>query len=84
VSRYRVISSWDDETRFGSFVTQSAMIKDAVSGHTYVEGAFRVVNAQGKPAKIGKGGTVPFYGESAWSDAERLAQDLALAEAYAR
>lgn len=77
------MSSWDDEARFGEFVTQSAMIKDTATGRTYVEGAFRVVK-NGKPVKTGKGGTVPFYGESAWCDAERLARDLALAEEYAR
>ena len=83
MSRYKVVGSWDDEVRFGEFVTQSADMKDTGTGRVYPQGAFRVVK-NGKPAKTGKGGTVPFYGESAWSAAERLAYDLATEERYAR
>lgn len=84
-SRYKVVGSWDSESRFGSFVVQSAQIEDVRTGRLYAEGAYRVVDSRsGKPAKVGKGGTVPFYGELAWADAERLANDLAVAEAYGR
>lgn len=65
---------------------QVADITDQTNGRVYSNGAYRVVkasNADGspipvaalKPIKAGKGGTVPFYGESAWSDAARLFHD---------
>ncbi len=83
-NRYEVVGPWDSEARHGSFVLQSAQIRDKVNGRLYAEGAYRVIDGRtGKPAKIGKGGTVPFYGESAWSDGERLLNDLAVAERYA-
>ena len=76
---------WCRDKQFGAFVVQSADIIDTQTGTVYREGAFRVVRiSDGKPAKTGKGGTVPFYGESAWCDAERLARDLDLAEQYSR
>lgn len=73
--------------RQGDFHVQSAEITDNVmSNRKYAEGAFRVVDAAKgmKPAKVGKGGTVPFFGETAWSDAERLARDLWSARQYSR
>lgn len=83
-NRYKVTGSWGHDKQIGSFVVQAADIMDMQNGQRYLEGAFRVVRvSDGKPAKVGKGGTVPFYGESAWSDAERLARDLAFAERYA-
>lgn len=86
MSRYKVTGPWEGVLKFGSLYVQSAQITDTKNGRTYEEGAFRVVDARKgmKPAKTGKGGTVPFYGETAWSDAERLARDLALEEQYAR
>lgn len=91
MSRYTVISPWRDTCdphevgRFDealgdyvvdTFVIQAADIKDTKSsmGTTYRQGAFRVLK-NGKPIVRGKGGTVPFYGELAWADAERLFND---------
>ena len=81
--RHKIVSPWTLSKSEGSFSIQVADIIDQRNGRTYVEGAHRVVDANLKPAKIGKGGTVPFIGESAWSDAERLLRDLALAERWA-
>ncbi len=82
-NRYEVTGPWSADARFGDFITQDAPIKDKLTGTLYPGGAFRVVDGRtGKPAKKGKGGTVPFYGETAWMDAERLANDLAMAEAF--
>lgn len=85
MSRYKVTSAWTPDSLFGNFLVQEADITDTLNGNVYTYGAKRVVDTRtGKPAKIGKGGTVPFYGECAWMDAERLAQDLAMKEAYGR
>jgi hypothetical protein len=82
--RYKVVGPWSSEARWGSFVSQSAQIQDTKTGTLYSEGAYRVIDSRtGKPAKKGKGGTVPFFGETAWNDADRLLADLATAEAYA-
>ncbi len=84
-NRYEIVSEWFDGLSQGSFTIQVADIRDTRGGHVYNEGAHRViVTATGKPAKVGKGGTVPFMGESAWCDAERLLGDLAVAERFAR
>lgn len=75
MSRYKVVSEWSmDSTYPEGIEVQSATIEDTKNGQQYREGAFRVLR-NGKPVKTGKGGTVPFYGESAWSAAERLAMD---------
>lgn len=88
MNRYKITGPWGGhpEMRQGDFHVQSAQITDTHGGHVYAEGAFRVVDAAKdmKPAKTGKGGTVPFYGESAWSDAQRLAGDLWTARRFAR
>lgn len=84
-NRYKVTSAWTSDSLFGSFLVQEADITDTRNGQVYTYGAKRVVDTRtGKPAVTGKGGTVPFYGECAWMDAERLAQDLATKEAYGR
>jgi hypothetical protein len=76
MSRYRVHSEWQGTSEgYGSFRVEVADALDTKTGTVYTDGAYRVVR-NGKPAKKGKGGTVPFYGETAWSDAERLASDL--------
>ena len=67
----------------GTCTVEVADLLDKVTGRTYVDGTQRVVDSHGKPVK-GKGGTSPFAGESAWSDAERLLRDLAFAERWAR
>lgn len=83
MSRYRVASQWRPDKRFGNFVVQRADATDTKTGATYQDGAMRVVDDRtGKPVKRGKGGTVPFYGEAAWMDAERLADDLATRERF--
>lgn len=91
MARYKVVPPWGGIKHEGSFYIQTADIIDTNSGRTYIEGAHRVVDsrkvdAKGnmKPAKVGKGGTVPFMGEMAWADAERLLRDLAFAERYSR
>lgn len=82
MSRYKLVSEWVDANEpedFGPYTVQEADIQDTKSstGYVYVAGAKRVVwKHNGKPAKVGKGGTVPYYGEFAWSDANRLARDL--------
>lgn len=79
--RYKVHSAWSDETTTGRFTVQAADALDTRTGHVYRDGAYRVVDTEtGKPAKRGKGGTVPFYGETAWNDSRRLAEDLVWAE----
>lgn len=77
MSRYEVIAPWEDVEQYGDFLVQNACIRDKQTGTEYCDGAYRVMSSRtGKPAKTGRGGTVPFYGESAWCDAERLARDL--------
>lgn len=83
MSRYKVTSGWSASSRFGRFTVETADTRDTKGGYEYSEGAYRVVDENGKPAKRGKGGTVPFYGELAWCDAERLARDLAFADRFA-
>lgn len=76
-SKYRKAtnSEWRTVETMGRFAKQVA---DATDGfRTYEDGAWRViVTATGKPAKAGKGGTVPFIGELAWAAADRLLDDL--------
>jgi len=85
VSRYKAVGPWHGESKAGSLYLQHADALDTVTGQTYREGAFRVVDARKdmKPAKTGKGGTVPFFGEMAWADGQRLLNDMALKERYA-
>ena len=83
-NRYSVSGSWTAGPSTTHFQVQEADTLDARTGETYRLGASRVIDRRtGKAAKVGKGGTVPFYGESAWSDAERLMRDLEFAEANA-
>lgn len=81
MARYKVHGSWTLDSTFGPFDVQSADVLDTRTGDVFREGAFRVT-LDGTPAKRGKGGTVPFFGETAWCYAERLASDLALADRY--
>lgn len=88
MARYKVNSQWSPALQnadvYAPFTIEEAHIVDTQTGQEYFYGARRVVDTRtGKPAKTGKGGTVPFFGESAWSDAERLASDLALKVRYA-
>lgn len=97
MSRYTIVSEWELDTYDNDPVVidgkvvavQSATLKDTQNGHEYRQGAYRVVVGQNgvmgsmKPIK-GKGGTVPFKGETAWSDAARLFGDTVLNLRYAR
>jgi hypothetical protein len=79
MSRYRVHTTpWSVvDSAFDPFLIEATDALDTKTGHVYSWGAYRVVDREtGKPVKRGKGGTVPFYGESAWSAAQRLADDL--------
>lgn len=97
MSRYVVVAPadstvvWGGVKHDGSFYLQAADLLDTQTNTVYRDGAYRVVDArkidaQGrmKPAVTGKGGTVPFKGEMAWADGERLLRDLANAERYGR
>lgn len=81
MSRYKVTSEWSGHQSASAgggqdvFQVESADIVDTKNGARYRDGAYRVTK-NGRPAIVGKGGTVPYYGESAWSDAERLFNDL--------
>lgn len=85
MSRYKVCSPWsvdptvrggeyDDDKGIHVVEVENADAQDTKTGDVYREGAFRVT-VDGKPVR-GKGGSTPFYGEMAWSDAQRLAYDL--------
>ena len=80
MSRYTVHAPWEREATFWPFAVEVAAMTDNVTGTVYRNGAYRVTDVRtDKPARRGKGGTVPFKGETAWSDADRLAQDLMFA-----
>jgi hypothetical protein len=79
MSRYKAQGPWSVDKDLGwGVIIESADALDTRTGIVYGEGAMRV-RVNGK-APRGKGGTVPFYGETAWSDAQRLAEDLRLVE----
>ena len=86
MSRYKVVGSWSEEKAASvdgvRFSLQSATIVDKQDGHQYSDGGWRVT--VGGKAPCGKGGTVPFYGESAWSDGERFYGDIVTKARYAR
>lgn len=69
----RVIPDWSFDQQIGEVVLESAPAED-VQGRVWPAMAYRVVSG-GKVVKT-------FVGESAWSDAEREAFDLALAGRY--
>lgn len=74
------VCSFDD--RWVSVVTEVADVRDTRGGRVYRSGAWRVV-IDGHLVR-GKGGSVPFIGETAWMHAERLAGDIATAIRYGR
>jgi hypothetical protein len=86
MARYKVCSEWSEERASSvsgrRFSLQSADITDTKNGTVYRQGAYRVCEGL-RPAKVGKGGTVPFYGELAWAAGERLFGDLVSAVRYA-
>lgn len=77
MSRYKVTERpWFAENdQYAPFIVEVTDCVDTRNGTVYADGAYRVT-INGKPAKRGKGGTVPFYGETARSYADRLANDL--------
>jgi hypothetical protein len=82
MARYKVSSPWTfSNISFGDFHVQEADITDTKTGDVFRDGASRVVDCSHPDERLhravkGKGGTTPFFGESAWSDAQRLASDL--------
>lgn len=82
MSRYRILAPWSDDHTVGEFVVQCADLVDE-RGTVFREGAWRVLDFDRHPVK-GKGGTHPFKGETAWSDAERKASDLHFEQLYHR
>ena len=85
----------DDDGTETVVVIQCADIIDTQGGREYRQGAFRVAKVTGregephrladfKPFKTGKGGTIPHYGESAWSAANRDFDDYTINLRYAR
>lgn len=76
-NRYKVSGVWRDRQELAGYLVQSADITDQQNGQVYEDGAFRIVDAATeKPHKVGKGGTVPWYGEMAWASADRELNDL--------
>lgn len=74
--RYQICGEWRTREELSDgLAVQCAAITDTRTGTVYPSGAYRVVR-DGRPAVRGKGGTVPFIGECAWSDADRLVADL--------
>jgi hypothetical protein len=74
--RYKVSSDWSLEKVVGPAVVETADLTDTRTGHVYREGAYRVRF----PRKVEGFRAKTFYGETAWSDAERLARDALFAE----
>lgn len=72
------VSGYDDDDRewTETYAIQIADLKDTRDGHVYRAGAYRIIR-NGK-AISGKGGTTPFLGETAWSEASRKFDDLVL------
>lgn len=81
MARYSINGSWSVESDSHGVRLECADLRDDLRGDVFRDGAYRVL-VDGKPIR-GKGGTVPFKGESAWSDGERKASDLRLARIYA-
>lgn len=69
----RVIPEWEVEQTFGTVVLECAPAEDE-RGRIWPAMAYRVVSG-GKVVRT-------FVGETAWSDAEREALDIALAARY--
>ena len=86
--RYEIVSAWHQVDRFSPSeslfattetsqvlaVREVADIRDTVGGRIYTDGAYRV------KAKYGDGKsyrrTKTFYGEVAWSDSQRMFDDI--------
>lgn len=85
--RYEIVGPWHVAQAASiagqKYQLEYADLRDTRNDTVYSDGAYRVT-LNGRPAKIGKGGSVPFKGESAWSDGERLYGDLVSAARHAR
>lgn len=82
---YEVYNEDTGETTVHVLAVQVADVKQDGDSHVWHAGAYRIVKATldstrqwctpFKPYKAGKGGTVPWIGESAWSAAARTFSD---------
>lgn len=84
-NRYKRCSDWETIATRGDFALQIADVVDERTSRVHTDAARRVVRrSTGKAAVRGKGGTVPFIGESAWSLGANLFNDLCTKEEHAR
>jgi hypothetical protein len=76
--RYEVTGPWSIETinhyAGASVTTEIADLRDKRNGQVYRQGAYRV-RVRCHPVLSGQPRTKSFYGETAWSDAARYADD---------
>lgn len=72
--RYKATGGWTIQEEWSQVMIETSDALDTKTGTVYRDGAYRVL-VDGKPIR-GKGGTVPFFGEMAWADAQRLVDDL--------
>ncbi len=80
MSRYKVHGEWFPTRTHGD--KYAVWVADAIDMNTlavFAEGAWCVTHV--KPGTKGSRGK-PFFGESAWSDAQRLAYDLEIADRF--
>lgn len=85
MKRYTLASNWQVTHRFvlrddRVMELQSADI-ETPDGFYHYGGAYRIT-LDGKPYKKGKGGTVPWWGETAWSLSMGAFNDLTWADRY--
>jgi hypothetical protein len=82
--RYKVTGAWSVVKRSEhGLAIEAADCTDTRDGRVYRDGAYRITR-DGKPYQRGKGGTVPWFGELAWANAERALSDLWWAARNAR
>jgi hypothetical protein len=83
MSNSTVVKNWtiEQEDQNSGLALESCDLM--YDGRPMTQGAYRIT-LNGKPFKKGKGGTVPFKGESAWMDGERAYGDAVLAARMAR
>jgi hypothetical protein len=90
-ARYKVQGTWDvkdttpvedaDFSPKGTVVTETADLLDTRTGNRYQQGAFRVRVLRSKVKGLPRGAT--FMGETAWSRAEALHDDIVTALHFA-
>lgn len=90
MARYSIEGPWDEEARRDvqdwdlenewPVITETATLVDSQGGYRYAAGAYRVRFEGPNPKPRAK----TFRGETAWSDAERYAGDMALAIQHGR